>query len=84
MRAFLALIPFLLASGAVAQGGADGADPTPESGAGVACVAIQNDLLRLACYDAALGFEAEDDSAPVSTRVVSRSWWKFEGGVISG
>lgn len=73
MRAFLALIPFLLASGAAAQGGPDGADPAPESGAAVACVAIQNDLLRLACYDAALGFEAEEDSAPVSTS----GGWQF-------
>lgn len=66
------LIAALGATGASAQGPGEEAPPVAPQTLD-ACLDMQNDALRLICYDAALGFTPEEQAAPLSTS----GGWQF-------
>lgn len=73
MRAIVTLVLFLVAGAVTAQTAPVDADTPPDAGVAAACLHMQTDPLRLACYDTALGFVAEVESAPASTS----GGWQF-------
>ncbi|PIV76333.1 MAG: hypothetical protein COW55_01930 [Rhodobacteraceae bacterium CG17_big_fil_post_rev_8_21_14_2_50_65_11] len=73
MRVMFTLVLFLVAGTVTAQTAPVDTNTPPEAGVAVACLQMQTDVLRLACYDTALGFVAEVESAPASTS----GGWQF-------
>lgn len=64
---------FIIAGTAMAQTVAQDTIPDELAPDGMACLSIQNDTLRLACYDTALGYEPVEAIAPSTTS----GGWRF-------